>query len=173
MLFRSAKEAGASKIISVARGTASDRLRLEFAKKLGADHTIDVESEDLLETLADITGGHMADLVVDCTGSEQGIANAFRIARKCGRVILGGQIKKKMSEFDVDRVIGNFLTVRGMRGHSYQAVELAMQLIHRNAHNIRDMSSDVFGLGEVDLAIKTIAGRAEKPALHCSVDPWR
>ena len=78
-----------------------------------------------------------------------------------------------MSEFDIDRIIGNFLTVRGMRGHSYQAVELAMQLINRNAHNVREMSSKVFGLAETDLAIKTIAGRAAEPALHCSVDPWR
>jgi threonine dehydrogenase-like Zn-dependent dehydrogenase len=115
----------------------------------------------------------MADLVVDCTGNEQGVAAAFQIARKCGRVVLGGQLKKKMSSFDVDRIIGNFLTVRGMRGHSYQAVELAMQLINRNAHNIRDMASRVFGLAETDLAIRTIAGKTPEPALHCSVDPWR
>ena len=168
-----AKEAGATKIIVTGKSTPSDKLRLEFAKRLGADHAINVDAEDLLETLADLTGGHMADLVIDCTGNEQGIANAFKIARKCGRVILGGQIKKKMSEFDIDRIIGNFLTVRGMRGHSYQAVELAMQLINRNAHNVREMSSKVFGLAETDLAIKTIAGRAAEPALHCSVDPWR
>ncbi len=168
-----AKEAGASQIIVVARNSASDRLRLAFAKRLGADHTINVEDEDLLETLADLTGGHMADLVIDCTGNEQGIANAFRIARKTGRVVLGGQIKKKMTSFDIDRIIGNFLTVRGMRGHSYQAVELAMQLINRNAHNIREMSSRVFPLAQTDLAIRTIAGQTDEPALHCSVDPWR
>ncbi len=168
-----AREAGASKIIVTGRSTPSDRLRLAFAKRLGADETIEVDTQDLLETLADLTGGHMADLVIDCTGNEQGIANAFQIARKTGRVILGGQIKKKMSAFDVDRIIGNFLTVRGMRGHSWQAVELAMQLIARNAHNIREMASRVFSLDETDLAIRTIAGRTDTPALHCSVEPWR
>lgn len=168
-----AKEAGASKIIVTGRSTPSDKLRMAFAKRLGADHVIDVEAEDLLETMGDLTGGHMADLVVDCTGAEAGIAAAFQIVRKCGRVVLGGQIKKKMSSFDVDRIIGNFLTVRGMRGHSYQAVELAMQLINRNAHGIREMSSRVFGLAETDLAIRTISGQVPEPALHCSVDPWR
>ncbi len=168
-----AKEAGASKIIVTGKSSPSDKLRMEFAKKLGADHVINVETDDLLETLAELTGGHMADLVVDCTGNEQGVAAAFQIARKCGRVVLGGQLKKKMSSFDVDRIIGNFLTVRGMRGHSYQAVELAMQLINRNAHGIREMASRVFGLAETDLAIRTIAGQTSEPALHCSVDPWR
>ncbi len=167
-----AKEAGAARIIVTGRSTPSDRLRLAFAKELGAEHTIDVEAEDLLETLADLTGGHMADLVIDCTGSESGVAAAFQIARKCGRVILGGQIKKKMNAFDVDRIIGNFLTVRGMRGHSYQAVELAMQLIARDAHGIRGMASRVFGLADTDLAIRAIAGQSAEPALHCSVDPW-
>ncbi len=168
-----AKEAGASRIIVTGKSTPSDKLRMEFAKRLGADHVVNVETEDLLETLADLTGGHMADLVVDCTGNEQGVAAAFQIARKCGRVVLGGQLKKKMSAFDVDRIIGNFLTVRGMRGHSYQAVELAMQLINRDAHHIREMSSRVFGLAETDLAIRTIAGAVPEPALHCCVDPWR
>ena len=167
-----AREAGASLVIVTGLATENDRYRLSLARQLGADHTIEVGTDDVLETLADLTGGHMADLVVECTGSAPAVTTAFQLVRKTGRVVMGGHLKEPLREFDINHIIEKFLTVRGMRGHSYQAVELALQLINRNAHNVKIMSTQVFGLQGTHDALSTLVGQGVRPATHCCVDPW-
>jgi threonine dehydrogenase-like Zn-dependent dehydrogenase len=169
-----AREAGAALIIATGLSSPSDRLRLELARKLGADHTIDIERQDLLETVADLTGGHMADLVIDCaSGGPASVVSAIQLARKKGRVILGGRKRQSIPEFDSDRIIAKSLTVKGMRGHSYQAVELALGMIASNRQGVCDLSTHTFALRETDLALRTLVGQGAEAAIHGTVDPWR
>jgi threonine dehydrogenase-like Zn-dependent dehydrogenase len=169
-----AREAGAQQIIVTGLSSATDQHRLGLAKVLGAHHTIDIDTQDLLETVASITGGEMADLVIDCTsGGTDSVNTALQLARKRGVVILGGQKRRKVPEFDSDMIIARFLTVKGMRGHSYESVELAMQLIADNRHNVTQMSSHTFALAETDLALRSLVGKGvDAPVLHMTVDPW-
>src|SRR5438132_5849529 len=59
------KQAGAALI--VVTGTARDTARLELAKTLGADYTIDVDAEDPLDWVMELTGREDGDVVLDCT----------------------------------------------------------------------------------------------------------
>lgn len=168
-----AREAGAECIIVTGLGTPTDQRRLAMARQLGAHHTIDIQNQDLLETVADITGGEFADLVIDCaSGGTDTVVSAIQLARKQGRVILGGQKRRRIPEFDSDMIIARFLTVKGMRGHSYQSVELALQLIAGNRHNVTSMSSHLFGLEDTDLALRSLAGKGVENAIHMVIDPW-
>ncbi len=169
-----AREAGAANIIVTGLSSETDRQRLAMARELGAHHAIDIGTQDLLPAVADLTGGLMADLVIDCaSGGPQSVVSAIELARKRGRVILGGQKRQKVPAFDSDRIIANFLTVQGMRGHSYQSVELALQLIAANRHGVRAMSTHVFGLDGVDLALRSLAGDGVEGAIHMTIDPNR
>ncbi len=166
-----AREAGAGCII--VSGLSADRHRLELARKLGAHHTINVDEQDLFATVRDLTGGHMADLVIDCaSGGPASVVAAIYVARKAGRVILGGRKFRSVPEFNSDVLITNFLTVRGMRGHSFQSVELALQIIASGRYPLDEICTHVFGLGEVDQALRTVGGEGLAGAIHCSVDPW-
>ena len=74
------KQAGASLIIVT--GTGRDAARLELAKRLGADAVIDVQAEDALTRIMDITGGNGVDIVLDCTaGAGRHRAGAARHRR--------------------------------------------------------------------------------------------
>lgn len=169
-----AREAGAEQIIITGLSTETDRRRLALAKALGAHHTIDIDGHDLLETVADLTGGRMADLVIDCaSGGTQSVVSAIELARKRGTVILGGQKRQPVPAFDSDRIIANFLTVRGMRGHSYASVELALQLIAGNRHNVTAMSTHGFSLQETALALRSLVGEGVDGAVHMTVEPHR
>ena len=169
-----AKEAGASCIIVTGLGTPTDRFRMELARKLGADHTIDVQNQDPLEAVASVTNGSMADLVIDCaSGGTSTVVSAIQLARKRGRVILASQKRQRVAEFDSDLVIARFLTVKGMRGHSYQAVEMAMQIIASGRYPLDAMSTHTFGLGAVDEALRTVGGEGLPDAIHCTIDPWQ
>lgn len=167
-----AREAGAEQIIVTGTSSETDRRRLAMARHLGAHHTIDIDNDDLLETVADLTNGRMADLVVDCaSGGPRSVITAIELARKRGRVILGGQKRQKVPEFDSDRIIANFLTVKGMRGHSYESVELALQLIAADRHNVTAMSTHCLGLADTDLALRSLVGQGVDDPIHIVIDP--
>lgn len=167
-----AREAGAQQIIVTGLSSETDRQRLALARELGAHHVIDIGRQDLLETVASLTGGHMADLVIDCAaGGTESVATAMQLARKRGRVILGGQKRRKVPSFDSDMIIARFLTVKGMRGHSYQAVELALQLIASRRHQVTRMSTHLFALAETDLALRSLVGEGVEGTVHMTVDP--
>ena len=169
-----AREAGAGAIVVTGLGTATDTRRLALARRLGATHTINVQEQDPLETVADITGGEMADLVLDCAaGGTETILSAIGLARKSGRIILGGWKFKDVPNFPSDTLVRRFLTVKGMRGHSWEAVELGLGVIASGKYPLADMATHVFGLDDVDLALRTVGGEGEANAIHCAVDPWR
>ncbi len=169
-----AKEAGAGAIIVTGLGTQSDARRLALAGRLGATHTIDVSRRDVLETVADITGGEMADLVLDCAaGGTETIISAIGLARKSGRIILGGWKFRDVPNFPSDTLVKRFLTVKGMRGHSFEAVEMGLGIIAGKRYPLHQMATHVFGLDEVDLALRTVGGEGEPDAIHCAIDPWR
>ena len=169
-----AKEAGAGRIIVTGLGTPTDQRRLALAKRLGAHHTINVEAQDLLETVSDITGGAMADVVIDCaSGGPWTVVSAIQLARKGGRILIGGRKGAPVPQFDVDVLFTRFLSVKGMRGHSYQAVELGLQIIASRKYPLEEMCTHTFALGDVDEALRTVGGEGKPDAIHCAVDPWR
>ena len=167
-----AKEAGAGSIIVT--GLGADSARLALAREFGAHHTIDIEQFDLLETVAELTNGHMADLVIDCaSGGPAAVVSAIQLARKGGRILLCGRKGKPVPEFDSDYLFRKNLTVKGMRGHSYQAVEMAMQLIASGRYPMEKMCTHMFGLDNVLDALTTVGGQGQPNAIHCCVDPWQ
>ena len=94
------KQAGASLIIVT--GTSKDRARLDVAKKLGADHVIDVQKEDPLARIMEITGGKGVDVALDCTAGAGTIPMLLGIEalKRKGGVIVG---KAKWRSFRISR----------------------------------------------------------------------
>ena len=169
-----AKAAGAGCVIVTGRSSSMDQRRLALARTLGADHTITIDQQDLVATVTDITGGQMADLVIDCaSGGTETVVSAIALARKAGRIILGGRKFKRVPDFDSDVLISRFLTVKGMRGHSFESVEIALQIIASGRWPLESLCTHVFGLDEVDEALRTVGGEGRPDPIHCAVDPWR
>ena len=65
--------------------------RLELAKGLGADETVDPGSNDPVEAIKELTGGRGVDIAIDCSGSEEGRLAAVRSTRTWGTVGLVGE----------------------------------------------------------------------------------
>ncbi len=169
-----AKEAGAGAIIVTGLGSGRDKRRMQLALRLGATHSIDVSQHDALESVAEITGGEMADLVLDCAaGGPETILSAIGLARKAGRILLGGWKFRDVPNFPSDTLVRRFLTVKGMRGHSFEAVEMGLGLLASGKYPLHEMATHVFGLSEVDLALRTVGGEGEAEAIHCAIDPSR
>ncbi len=64
------------------------------------------------------------------------------------------------------------LTLRPCRGHSFEAVELAIRNIVSGRFPYHFMATHHFGLADVDLAIRSLGGEGAPGAIHVTVIPW-
>ena len=108
-----AREAGAGTIIVT--GTANDAYRLELARQLGADITIDVDNENPVERVREATGGRGADVVVEVSaGATQPIVDAVDMVRRGGRIVLAGlKSFKPVGNLITDKIVINEIQLIG------------------------------------------------------------
>ncbi|MFB6617367.1 S-(hydroxymethyl)mycothiol dehydrogenase [Streptomyces sp. NPDC085524] len=81
-----ARLAGASRIIAV---DLDDR-KLEWARGLGATHTVNGRAEDVVEAIRKLTGGNGADVVIEAVGRPETYNQAFYARDLAGTVVLVG-----------------------------------------------------------------------------------
>ena len=165
-----AKEIGIKTIIL--SGLSQDAGRLEVGKALGADHTIEVDKEDLVSRVEEIAGAEMVDMIVDTTpGVTAAIESALALAAKRGTVILVGSKHGKPVSFMNDTVVRKELTIRGVRGHDHRSVEPAIEIIKSGRYPLELLSTHQLSLDEVDKALRLVGERTDPEAIHVNVVP--
>ncbi|MCL6598141.1 MAG: zinc-binding dehydrogenase [Alicyclobacillus macrosporangiidus] len=165
-----AKAAGAEKVICVGRRTSLRRL--ELARELGADEIVNISEEDLIGRVREMTGGEMADVVIDVTsGGTEPITQALHLAKKRGQVLWAAYKYQAIPAFDADEVVAKTLTIKGLRGHSYESVEMAIRLIASGRFPIWVMNSHDYPLERTHEALQTAGGRGEPNPLLVTVSP--
>lgn len=167
-----AKAAGAKTVIVT--GLARDAHRLALAQRLGADRAVAVDRESLAEAVAAETDGALADLVIDVSsgGATEVVNGALELIRKRGKLLVAAYKGTPIDGFALDSVIRGQLTVRGVRGHSFRAVEMALGLMAQHTVELEAMSTHEFGLEGVDRALRLVGGDWEDDAIHVTVAPW-
>jgi len=168
------KQAGAARVIIT--GMTKDARRLEVAKSLGADDVINVQEEDALARVMDITGGRGVDVVIDCTvgaGPAPTLLGIEATKRRGGTMVVQGEGNQEFPNFPIGRLTRKGMTLKSARGHSYGAVELALYHLGARRFPLELMTTHRFGLAEVDYAIKSVGGQGAPGAIHVSVMPWR
>jgi threonine dehydrogenase-like Zn-dependent dehydrogenase len=166
------KQAGASLIIVT--GTSKDAARMAVAKKLGADYVIDVQKEDPLARIMQITGGRGVDVVLDCSagaGTMPILLGIDALKRKAGTIVVQGEMTE-FPNFPLGKMTVKFITVKSARGHSYKACELALAQLASKRFPLELITTHRFGLKDVDLAIKSVGGQGVKDVIHASLMPW-
>lgn len=167
-----AKASGADKIIVT--GLRRDEKRLAVARALGADNAIVADEEDVAQAVANLTGNRMADIVVESSGAGPNIINtSLALLGRGGALLVASRVGGPVPNFDVDRILAFRLSLRALRGHSYQAVELALRTMASGAFALDQMSSHVVGLADVDAALRMVGGESEERSIHVTVEPWK
>ena len=165
-----AKAVGADTIILT--GLARDAERLAVGRALGAHHTVAVDEENLAAAVARITAGRMADIVIDASGGGAALVNgALALMRKRGTLLVAAR-KGGIDGFDIDQVIAKQIVLRGTRGHSFGAVELALRTMALGTFPLERMSSHVVGLRDLDRALRMVGGESAERSIHITVNPW-
>jgi threonine dehydrogenase-like Zn-dependent dehydrogenase len=168
------RAAGAGTVIMT--GLAADAHKLALARELGADHTIVVDgdaAEDTVKRVEEITGGRMADVVLELTPLAAGpVTDALLAAKRGGRVVLAGLKGNKEIPLRTDLIINRALTVRGAFGVDAKGMDDAIALIESRRFPLEKMHTHTFGLDDAALAIETLGGEVPgEPAIGVSVHP--
>lgn len=143
-----ARAAGAAQVIVT--GTASDEFRLACALKAGADHVIDVETVDPIERVRELTGGHMADVVVDAASGNPITVNlAMDLVRRGGAVVIAGMKDKPLEGFHSDWIPTRRITLHPGAGLD---TEGAVRLINEDLVPTEVLLGETFALEDFEEA---------------------
>ena len=111
LTLTAARLRGAGRIFITDRSTH----RLEVARALGADATIDVGAVDPVEVVLDATGGRGVDVVWEAVGSTPTVGQSLAVARLGGNVTWIGNSDPQV-EVGMQELVTKELTVRGAYG---------------------------------------------------------
>ena len=107
-----AKYLGASLIAVAGRKP----LKLEAAKKLGADVVIDLTKEDLVEAMMKLTNGEGFDRIIEATGSHEMLRTAVNTVKGGGGIGAVAFYDTKLNDLNIDRLVLNDVTLAGSAG---------------------------------------------------------
>jgi threonine 3-dehydrogenase len=159
-----ARAAGASLVI------ASDfnPTRLELAREMGAQVTLNPGTDDVVARVRELTGGDGVDLVCEMSGHPSGHAQALAAARMGGRVNLLGT-PNRTTEVDFARdIIFKGLTLYGVTGRKmYQTWHQMRRFLRAGQLDPRPVITHRFPLECIRDAIQVIKdGQAGKVILE-------
>lgn len=154
-----AKESGASPIITTGLTSDENGDRFALAKDFGADDTINMEKEDVVNKVRDLTGGRMADIVVDVTGNPKAILKSIELVRPQGTVICAGHVGPgNTTPIITDIITAKEIKFQGGSSNGFEDVTAALKLVESGKHSVQKMVTHKFSLRQAENAFKTAAG---------------
>jgi alcohol dehydrogenase len=158
-----ARHAGAARIFVT--GIGRDAQRLALAERFGAHRAINVETENIFAVVREETGGAMADVVIDVSGSPKAIQTSIECVRRQGTMVLAGLTgDATVTPMLMDKIVWGEIRLQGAFTADNDAVEATMRLLEATKFPVEEMVSHVFGLEETERCIRAVGG--ELPELY-------
>ena len=131
--------------------------KLEEAKKNGAEHTINVLTEDLEEKVREYTGGHGSTVSIDASGTRDSLLKLLTVTGNAGRVMVMG-FSTAPAEINQFLVTSKELDVRGSRLQNKKFGE-AIELIKAGKLDLSGSVSHTFPFTKAQEAFDFIDSR--------------
>ena len=160
-----AKSMGASRVMIT--GISQDvPLRLKLAKDLAIDYVVNVEKEDVVAKVKELTGGQGADLIVEASGKEKAINQSLEMIRRQGLINVLGITGKERINLGWDRAVFASITVSFSFSSNYLSWERALSMIAEGKIKVKPLITAEFPLEDWQNAFSQAkAGQAVKALL--------
>jgi 2-desacetyl-2-hydroxyethyl bacteriochlorophyllide A dehydrogenase len=152
-----AKARGAGKVIGISRS----RFKNELAQQLGADVAIESGPGAVAKVL-DQTDGRGADVVIESTGVMTSIADAIRMARFGGRILLFGISSATSGALPFYDLYFKELTLINNRAATAQDFPVMIDLVDRGAVRLEPLVTHRMALDELGTALGMVEDGAER-----------
>jgi threonine 3-dehydrogenase len=167
-----ARASGAAVVLAADRSA----FRLELAQKMGASAVVDVEAvEDEAGWFLEHHEGLGFDVVFEMSGAGRAVADAFRIARNGGKVVLFGIPEKPVALDIAESMIFKNLTVQAVSGRKiFETWYRTRWLLESGVVDLRPLITHELPLERFDEAFTALeAGEASKVVLYPNGLPAR
>ena len=159
----------------IVTGLAADAEKLALARLYGAREIIDVDNENVVHRVKELTNGRGADIVVDVSSyATQPVADALQLVKVGGQIILAG-VKgfKPVDNFVSDLIVMKEATIKGAIGVTSTSYRQAIDVIESGQVDFSPMHTHDFDLEDAELAIRTLAREiAGDESIHsCLIPP--
>jgi S-(hydroxymethyl)glutathione dehydrogenase/alcohol dehydrogenase len=161
---------GCSPIIAIDRFDS----KLETARKMGAHHTINVESQDVAEEIKSLCPQGL-DFSIEATGVGTVMVQALASVRQqggaavvIGNARFGDQIEINPREFNMGkRLLGTW----GGDSVPDRDYPRYMRLLRTGQLDLSELNGDVYSLDDINVALDNLeAGRVIRPLIDMSID---
>ncbi|MBO0801506.1 MAG: alcohol dehydrogenase catalytic domain-containing protein [Nocardiopsaceae bacterium] len=152
------KALGAARVICA--GTRPSRL--ELARRLGADHVIDVRSADVAASVLGLTGGEGADLTIDCSGSPAVPELFGQVTKRGGKVLVVAFYPSPVT-LDLSAIVRKDITLCTSRGEGGNNVKRAVALAAAAKLRGADLVTHRFALDDIAEAFRVLRERDGDP----------
>ena len=162
-----ARDAGAAHVLVTGRGPR-DATRLALARRFGADVSVDVAVDDPVAALRELTGGRLADVVVDVTAkAPEALRQAVALARPGGTVVVAGVRGTPVEHFDADLLVYKELRVLGAFGVDVEEYRAALDLLASGRYPFDELPRTISGFDDTDALLTAMAGETDDaPPVH-------
>ena len=151
--------------------------RLSMAKRLGADHTINVGKLDKparLQFVKDLTHGRGADMVIECAGVPQAVPEGLEMLRVSGLLVEAGNFSDlgEISLSPHKHICAKNARILGVGGEEPAAYGPSMRQMVRymNHYPLREFVTHRFALRDVHAAVQK---SIEPESMKVVLEPWR
>ncbi len=139
-------------------GVDGDEDKLEVALRLGVDAVYNVEQEDPLPHLLELTAGGGADVLIECSGHGSSVNRLFDYARRGAQLIQLGT-SMHPAEIDFMQIAYKELRVVGSFGYLHRDWERSLQLMSTGKVNPRPLVSHTMPMSQWQQAFDTLRDR--------------
>ena len=151
-----AKALGASPVIL----TGTRNKRLAIGQQLGADRVVNINDEDAVEVVRQLTGGIGADYVVECAGTEATINQAIHMTNRGGKICLAAFPHDSVT-MDLAHLVKNNIYAYGIRGEGRSATRRAMALMAEKRFDATRIHTHTFPLADLPTALRYARERVD------------
>ncbi len=156
-----ARALGAAQVIAV--GAPADAGRLQLAGTLGADRALgQADGDDAVAAIRQATAGRGADLVVEFAGTAGAARQAIEMARRGGRVVLGGATSPgRRLDVDLSMIVRGHLEVFGTVANPRGVSRRANALMASGQVDVRPLMTHHLPLSEFPRAWEMFRDRID------------
>jgi len=129
--------------------------RLEFAKQLGVRHVVNPVASDAVNEIKAITGGRMAQVVIEASGNAAAVRSSIDYVSYAGRISLVGWPKNEIS-LPTALFTKKELDIVGSR-NSFQAFPESIRLIAENKVDVAAVITKIITFQEIPALVKDIS----------------
>ena len=134
--------------------------RLAIGQELGADRVVNINDEDAVGIVRQLTGGIGADYVIECAGTETTINQAIHMTNRGGKICLAAFPHDPVTT-DIAHLIRNNIYVYGIRGEGRSATHRAMELMAEKRFDATRIHTHTFPLADLPTALRYARERVE------------